>query len=123
MADLLEVAGHRCLVVGDDDPPIADVRAATDLVGEALGEDARAVVVPVGHLDPSFFELRTGFAGEVLQKAANYRLKFAVVGDVSEFAAASAAFHDLVVESRHSTGYFFVPNLEELAERLASIPA
>ncbi len=123
MADLLEVAGHRCLVVGDDEPPIADVRAATDLIGDALGEDATVVVVPVGHLDPSFFELRTGFAGEVLQKAANYGLKFAVVGDVSEFTSGSAAFHDLVVESRHSTGYFFVANLEELAERLATVHA
>jgi hypothetical protein len=93
----------------------------TDVVGEALSEEATAIAVPVAALDPGFFDLRSGFAGEVLQKAANYRLKFVVIGDVSAHTAASKAFRDLVVESRRSRDFFFVPDLDALGERLSAI--
>ena len=118
---VVEIAGHRCLLVEDEDGLIATVRDATDLIGDAMGEEAPVVAVAAGRLDPSFFELRTGFAGEVLQKAANYGIRFAVLGDVSEHTGASKAFHDLVVESRHSSGYFFVHDLGELETRLAAL--
>jgi hypothetical protein len=36
------------------------------------------------------------------------------VGDVTGHAAASRAFHDLVVESQQATGYAFVPDMEAL---------
>jgi hypothetical protein len=119
---VVEIAGHRC-VIADDDQVIGSVRDVADLVGEALGEDASVLVVPVSHLDPAFFDLRSGFAGEVLQKAANYRLKFAVVGDVSEHVAGSNAFRDLVVESNSSRDLFFVADMEALEGRLARMPA
>jgi hypothetical protein len=122
--EVVEIAAHRCLVVGDDDGAVVrTARDAADLVGDALGEDASVVVVTVGHLDPSFFDLRSGLAGEVLQKAANYRLKFAVVGDVSEHVAASSAFRDLVVESYSSESPVFVADMQALEKRLAGIPA
>ncbi|MGL1447015.1 DUF4180 domain-containing protein, partial [Vibrio parahaemolyticus] len=47
-------------------------------------------------LAPSFFDLHSGLAGEVVQKFANYRVGLVVVGDVTEHLAASAAFRDFV---------------------------
>jgi hypothetical protein len=123
VAEIIEVAAHRCLVVASDDPVLRTIGDATDLIGEALGEDAGVVVVPADRLDPSFFELRSGFAGDVLQKAANYRRRFAIVGDVREHVAASNAFRDLVIESTSSQSFFFVADLEALEERLGHIPA
>jgi hypothetical protein len=119
MADLVDLSGQRCLLVAQDGPPLRTVSHVVDLIGDALSEGATVVAVPVSALDPSFFDLRSGFAGDVLQKAANYGIKFAVVGDVAEHAAASNAFRDLVVESRRSTSFFFEPELELLASRLA----
>ena len=118
MTELQLLSGHSCLVVGDDDPLVRNVAAGTDLVGAALSDGAGVIVVPTSRLDQSFFDLRSGLAGEILQKAVNYRIRFAVIGDVSEYAAASKAFHDLVVESQRSRDYFFVSDLAALAERL-----
>ena len=110
-------------MVGDDDPPRRTVRDATTLIGEALSCDASAIAVPVEFLDPAFFDLATGYAGELLQKAANYRLVLAVIGDVTPYAEHSRAFHDLVVESARATGYCFVPAFDDLPGRLARMRA
>jgi hypothetical protein len=67
---------------------------------------------------PSFFQLRTGFAGEMLQKFANYQVKVAIVGDVSEFAAASAPLRDFIRESNRGKFVRFLGNREELEDRL-----
>ena len=123
MTELIDLAGQRCLVVAAEEPCLRTVREVTDLVGDAMGEGAVVIAVQVSALDPSFFDLRSGFAGELLQKAANYGRKFAIVGDVSAHTAASKAFHDLVVESAHSHGYFFVPDLDALAARLTRLEA
>ena len=84
------------------------------------GASRMTIVVPADALDASFYDLRSGFAGEVLQKAANYRIRFAVVGDISRHVATSKTFHDLVVESERANGYCFVPDLEALERRLRS---
>ncbi|MBI5949700.1 MAG: DUF4180 domain-containing protein [Chloroflexi bacterium] len=121
--ELIDLAGQRCLFVAAEEPCLGTVRQVTDLIGDAMGEDAFVIAVQASALDPSFFDLRSGFAGEVLQKAVNYGRKFAVVGDVSTYTAASRAFHDLVVESAYSRGYFFVPDLDALAARLTRLEA
>jgi hypothetical protein len=119
--DVRELGNTRCLVVEAGDGPLETADAVLRLFGDAMGEDATTIVVRAEGLAPSFFDLRTGFAGEVLQKAANYRIRFAVVGDISQYVAASKAFHDLVVESENAAGYCFVPDEESLAERLAAV--
>jgi hypothetical protein len=58
-----------------------------------------------------------------LQKAANYRLKFAVLGDVSAHVCASDALRDFVVECNRGRSIFFVADLPALAERLAALNA
>lgn len=119
---LQELGGHRCVVADAEGPDIRDGEGARALIEDALGDRASVIVVPVGRLDGSFFQLRSGLAGEVLQKAANYGLRFAVVGDVSAYVAASEAFRDLVVESERGTSILFAPDLPELAKRLADVP-
>jgi hypothetical protein len=116
---LQEVAGRRCLFTDAEGPPIGDAKSISDIVGEALGERAELVVVPVGRLDPAFFQLRSGIAGEFLQKLVNYRLRIAIVGDVSAHVAASNAFRDLVVECERGQDVLFVADVGALERRLA----
>jgi Domain of unknown function (DUF4180) len=52
---------------------------ATALVGACLEREARGVLLESHHLPPAFFDLRTGFAGELLQKLQNYGLRLAGV--------------------------------------------
>jgi hypothetical protein len=117
--EIREIAGQRCLVAPQPARPLADAIQVLRLFGDAIGEDASTIVVEASALSPGFFDLRTGFAGEVLQKAANYRIRFAVVGDITSYVETSNAFHDLVVESERATGYCFVADLEALERWLA----
>ena len=96
---------------------------ARDLIEEAMNQRASVIVVPAGRLDVSFFRLRSGLAGEVLQKVANYGFTFVVVGDISTHIAASDAFRDFVVESNRGRSVFFLPDVAALKERLASVNA
>ncbi|HXK33270.1 MAG TPA: DUF4180 domain-containing protein [Dehalococcoidia bacterium] len=108
-----------CLVVGEEWPVIETADGARPLIEEAMSEGARLIAVPADRLGAAFFDLRTGVAGEVLQKMVNYGFQFAVVGDVSSHAAASNAFRDLVVEAGRGRDLFFVTELDALTARLA----
>ncbi|MEV0328698.1 DUF4180 domain-containing protein [Micromonospora echinospora] len=112
-----ERAGVRVLVCDPDGPPVATVQDALDLVGAAfLG--AQVVAVPVSRLDEEFFSLGTRFAGEVMQKFVNYRLRLVVLGDMSRHLAASSALRALVHESNRADHVWFLPDFEALDARL-----
>ena len=120
-AELIEIARERCLVVDAQAPIVRDGDGARDLIEEAMNHRASMIVVPVTRLDPAFFELRSGLAGEVLQKAMNYGYKFAVVGDISALVAASDALRDFVIESNRGREIFFFPDMQTLEERIATL--
>ena len=117
-SSVIEYGDVRCLVLNGDGPVISEATQGRDLVEEALSERAGVVAVPVQRLDESFFALRTGLAGEIIQKVLNYRLRFAVVGDVSTYVEASASLRDFVVECERGTDIVFARDLAELEERL-----
>ena len=75
----------------------AVIRSAAD-VSPALGLSLRhgGLVVPEANLCPDFFNLRTGFAGEMLQKFVNYRAKLAIVA--ADPQAHGERFAELVYE-------------------------
>jgi hypothetical protein len=57
-------------------------------------------------LSPDFFDLRTGFAGELLQKFVNYRARLAIV--IADSSAYGSRFSELVYEHRsHRVVRFF----------------
>ncbi|MBP1783455.1 hypothetical protein J3R08_003305 [Micromonospora sp. HB375] len=116
-----ERAGVPVLVCDPDGPPIATESDALDLIGAAfLG--ATVVAVPAERLDPGFFTLGTRFAGEVMQKFVNYRLRLAIVGDISDHMERSAALRALVAESNRHDQVWFVPDLDALDARLRATP-
>ncbi|MGV9808620.1 DUF4180 domain-containing protein [Micromonospora chersina] len=120
MPDVLEErAGVPVLVCDPAGPPVATAEAALDLIGAAFG-GAEVVAVPAARLDPSFFSLGTRFAGEIMQKFVNYRLRLVVVGDISAHLAESGALRALVAESNRHDHIWFVPDLAALDARLAA---
>jgi hypothetical protein len=92
---------------------VATVRDALDLIGASfLG--AEVVAVPAARLDERFFSLSTRFAGEIMQKFLNYRLRLAVIGDISGHLASSSALRALVQESNRADHVWFLPDLDAL---------
>ncbi len=90
-----------------------------DLIGEARSHHATLAILPVDLLDPAFFQLRTGLAGEALQKFVNYRLKLVILGDYSQFASNSAPLRAFIYESNRGNAVWFLADRKELEERLA----
>ncbi|TDC50884.1 DUF4180 domain-containing protein [Actinomadura sp. KC345] len=118
--ELQERAGTQVMVCHPDGPQVATVEDALDLIGAAfLG--AEVVAVPASRLAPAFFALGTRFAGEVMQKFANYRLRLVVIGDISEHLASSSALRALVRESNAAGHVWFLPDLEALDARLRAV--
>ncbi|MEU0939119.1 DUF4180 domain-containing protein [Embleya sp. NPDC005971] len=99
--------------------PIRTVRDTLDLIGEAGYRGASWVVLPAARLDPDFFRLRTGVAGDVLQKFADYRMRVAILGDITEYTAASEPLTDFVRECNRGRHVWFGADLEALTARLA----
>jgi len=119
MADrVVERVDVPVLVCDPAGAPVAGPQDALDLIGAAYGE-ADVVALPVERLDPRFFTLSNGLAGEIMQKFVNYRVRLAVVGDVSKHVASSNALRDLVTESNRGKQIWFVDDLTGLDTRLA----
>jgi hypothetical protein len=110
-----EVHGVRVFAYAPDGSPVRD---AMELVAAAFENDAELLLVPAERLDADFFALSTGVAGEFLQKLVNYRLRLAVVGDISGPVAASTALRDLVRETNRGRQAWFLATRDELDERL-----
>lgn len=112
-------ANGQTVAVIDKSRKIDDVQTALDLMAEAryLG-DSEAMVVYKESLTEAFFDLKTRFAGDVLQKFSNYRFKLAIVGDFSAYN--SKALRDFIYESNKGKLVFFKSSLEEALNALAS---
>jgi hypothetical protein len=115
-----EINGTVVLHLGDDGPPIAGTQDILDVIGQVWGTGAELVSIPANRFDPRFFDLRTGFAGDALQKLVNYQLRLAVVGDISAHLAGSNALRAFVHESNQGTQAWFVSSRTELEARLAA---
>jgi hypothetical protein len=115
-----EVHGVPVFSCDPDGPVIAGDREVLDVIGDAFGHGAELVAVPVSRLSEDFFVLRTRVAGEIVQKFVNYRLRLAIVGDISAYVARSDALRDFVYEANRGRQLWFVADADELARRLAS---
>lgn len=100
--------------------PIASEDDAIDLIGSAWSHDAKTAAVPVERLDPAFFDLSTGLAGAFTQKLVTYRVRLAIVGDLTEYIEASRALSDYVWESNRGSQVWFVRDEDELDRKLAA---
>ncbi len=87
------------------------VQDALNCMAAAAYEGCTGVIVPKECLPEAFFQLKTGFAGEVLQKFTNYHMKIAVAGDFSGYA--SRSLRDFIYESNKGRQVFFKATAEE----------
>ncbi|MGP4018887.1 DUF4180 domain-containing protein [Saccharopolyspora sp. 5N708] len=113
-------AGVPVLMCDPAGPRVATVQDALDLIGAAF-VGAEVVAVPASRLDERFFSLETRFAGEIMQKFVNYRLRLVIVGDIAQHLAASSALRALVHESNRADHVWFLPDFDTLDARLHAI--
>jgi hypothetical protein len=119
-ADDLEYRqGVPILLCATDGPTVRTEDDALGLIVDAGSQGAELVVVPVERLAAEFFDLSSGIAGAIVQKFVNYRMRLAVLGDISDKAEASKALRDFVHETNLGRQFWFVADTDELDKRLA----
>ena len=83
-----------------------------------MAQGAELVLLPAGRLSASFFQLRTGLAGAIVQKFANYRMRLAIVGAISPEDLESTALRAYILECNRGKSVWFLDNMDGLIKRL-----
>jgi len=115
-----DLHGFQVFECPAEGPPLRSDRDATDLIGTARSHGASLIAIPTSRLDDDFFQLRTRIAGEILQRFVTYRVRVAIVGDISRHLSDSSALRDFVRECNRGDQIWFVSDLAELARRLST---
>lgn len=118
MDDVLHWVGNIPVLRCAEDGPPLDAAGLHDLVGTALGHGALWIAVPCARLPAHFFDLRSGMAGHWLQTLVNYRLRFALLGDVSALRQRSTPLDALITETNRGRDGVFLADWPALQARL-----
>lgn len=108
------------IVLIEKEKVIAGVQDILDVIVSAqYNYNCSRLILYKESFGDEFFNLKTGYAGEVLQKFFTYKIKVAIIGDFKEYM--SKSFSDFIRECNQGNYIFFKSNLEEgLATLLTS---
>lgn len=111
-----EINSRRIAEIISDEPVILRAEDGTDLLGNMYYQGFDRIIIHEKNITPDFFDLRTGIAGEILQKFSTYRIRLAIVGDFSKYT--SKSLNDFIFESNKQGLVNFVSSLAEAKEKL-----
>lgn len=107
---IAEVISEEILINSIDD--------GSDLLGNLYYADYDRIVLHERNINPVFFDLRSGFAGAILQKFSNFRVRLIVVGDYEKYE--SSSLKQFIFESNKGKQINFLDSLPEALKRLSS---
>jgi hypothetical protein len=90
------------------------LKEAQDFLDLAANCPSRNIVLHKENIVPEFFDLKTKIAGNVLQKASNYRIRLGIVGNFKNIS--SKSLRDFIYESNKTEEIVFKENIEEVIE-------
>ncbi len=98
-----------------DEVIINNAEDAINLLGDLYFGDYSKLIIYEKDIVPEFFNLRTGIAGEILQKFSNYRIELAIVGNFEKHT--SQSIRNFIYESNKGKHINFVKSIEEAIQR------
>lgn len=108
----MKIITHNNIVeIESDKLLLKEYQDGLDLIGICMGYNASGIIIQKSNISEDFFNLKTGLAGEILQKFSTYDFNLAIVGDFSEYTSKSLT--DFIYESNKVGRILFVPSLEE----------
>jgi hypothetical protein len=102
----------------DDTFIISQVQDMLDLMGDLISNSCNKIIIHERNLHPDFFHLKSGLAGDILQKFSNYRVKLAIIGDFTRYK--SKSLQDFIRESNKGTMIFFLDTVDSALMRLTN---
>lgn len=100
-----------------DDEIIKTSDDGLDLLGNLYYQGFDKIIIYEKNITPAFFDLKTGIAGEILQKFSTYRVRLVIVGDFSKYE--SKSLKDFIFESNKMGQIYFLSSLSEGLERFS----
>lgn len=100
---------RRIIIAAEAGVAVRSTEDIGDVIGACFG--AEGIVLTEDELAPGFFDLRTGLAGELMQKLVNYRVRAAIVVPSPE--AYGDRFRELTYEHRSHDMVRFVASRDE----------
>lgn len=97
---------------------INKIEDGLDLLGNVYYQGFDRIIINEQHITPDFFELKSGIAGEILQKFSNYRVRLAIVGDFAKYGSKSLT--DFIYESNKGRNINFVATLPDAIKALSN---
>lgn len=97
---------------------VTDAESGLDLMGNIYYQNFDALILHEENITPDFFDLKTGIAGEILQKFSNYRMRLAIVGDFAPYQ--SKSIRDFIFESNKQGHINFVDSVEKALHQLTA---
>ena len=101
--------GIKVVEINDKNIIINNAQDFLDLISNL---SSKHVVVYKENLTEDFFNLKTGIAGEILQKTSNYKINFGIIGSFSEYD--SKSLKDFIYESNKTKQVIFYNTLNEI---------
>lgn len=116
-ASIYKLEGSEIAIVESPDVVIRDVQDALDLMATInYTHGCTKAVLDKANIVEDFFRLRTGLAGEILQKFTNYHFVVAIFGDFTSYE--SKSLRDLMYECNQGQQVFFTPDRQSAIDRL-----
>lgn len=108
---VVEITNGRYIEIFSCETPVQTVQDALDLVALCGEHDASRLMIHAAALSEEFFRLRTGVAGEILQKLVNYHIKMAAM--LPDLAAMRGKFRDMAAEAGRGSQFRVFDNRQE----------
>lgn len=109
--NIKEINGVPVAELISEQVEIKNAQDALDIMMNSIYQGAENIIIREKHLVPSFFELKTGIAGDILQKFSNYNAKLAIIGDFENVSGKS--LRDFIRESNKTGRINFVNTPED----------
>jgi hypothetical protein len=111
-------ANETCIAeMISEDIEINNAQDAVDIMMNCIYQGADSLIIRKHNVNADFFDLKTGLAGEILQKFSTYNVRLAIVGDFENIA--SKSLRDFIYESNKITRINFVNSLDLAREILS----
>jgi len=103
--------------VQSEDIVITSEQDALDLMANCRYQGSTKIMLRKENIVPSFFDLKTKVAGDILQKFSMYHCQLAIIGDFEQ--VQSKSLRDFILESNKTGLINFVNSKEEAIECLS----
>ena len=117
--EITEIKGINVAKVISNKIVITGTQDALDIMANSAYNGSTRIIINEENIIPDFFDLKTGIAGDILQKFSTYNVYLAIVGDFSKYT--SKSLRDFIFESNKYGRINFVNTDEEAIERFAKL--